>query len=208
MKPAPMPWIGCGPGWPPLSTGDSAGSTAKTLRFGQTFLSTSAQPVMWPPVPTPVMIASSGASAKSRRISCAVVRRWTSTLAGLSNCCGIQPPGVCCDQLLRAGDRALHALFLGRQVEGRAISEHQPAPLDAHALGHDQDQLVALDRGDHREADAGVAAGRLDDRAAGLELAAALGVLDHRQRDAVLDRAAGIGALGLHPHFAWSGNRR
>ena len=43
--------------------------------------------------------------------------------------------------------------------------------------------------------------GRLDDRAAGLELAAALGVLDHRQRDAVLDRAAGIGALRLHPHF-------
>ncbi len=28
--------------------------------------------------------------AKSRRISCAVVRRWTSRLAGFSNCCGIQ----------------------------------------------------------------------------------------------------------------------
>ena len=30
-------------------------------------------------------------------------------------------------------------------------------------------ELVALDRGDHRQADAGVAAGRLDDRVAGLE---------------------------------------
>ena len=28
MKPAPMPWILCGPGLPPDSTGDSAGSTA------------------------------------------------------------------------------------------------------------------------------------------------------------------------------------
>jgi len=28
MKPPPMPWIGCGLGWPPLMTGDAAGSTA------------------------------------------------------------------------------------------------------------------------------------------------------------------------------------
>jgi hypothetical protein len=103
------------------------------------------------------------------------------------------------DQLLRAGDRALHPLLLRRQVEARAISEHQPAPLEAHALRHDQDELVALHRGDHGEADAGIARGRLDDRAAGLQLAAPLGLLDHRQRDAVLDRAAGIGALGLDP---------
>ena len=105
------------------------------------------------------------------------------------------------DQLLGAGDRALHALFLGRQVEARAIGQHQPPPLEAHALRHDQDQFVALDRGDHGEADAGIARGRLDDRAAGLQLAALLGVLDHRQRDAVLDRGAGIGALGLDPHL-------
>ena len=31
---------------------------------------------------------------KSAAISCAVVRSWTSMLAGLSNCCGIQAPGV------------------------------------------------------------------------------------------------------------------
>jgi hypothetical protein len=28
MKPAPMPWIGCGAGAPPLITGDALGSTA------------------------------------------------------------------------------------------------------------------------------------------------------------------------------------
>src|SRR5690606_18528285 len=54
---------------------------------------------------------------------------------------------------------------------------------------------------DHCQADAGVAAGRLDDRAAGLERAGFLGILDHRQCDAVLDRAGGIGALALHPHL-------
>jgi hypothetical protein len=29
MKPAPMPWIGCGDGWPPEITGDATGSTAR-----------------------------------------------------------------------------------------------------------------------------------------------------------------------------------
>ncbi len=55
MKPAPMPWMGCGPGAPPLMTGDLTGSTANTFSFGQRFFSTSPHAVMWPPVPTPVM---------------------------------------------------------------------------------------------------------------------------------------------------------
>ena len=157
MKPAPMPWIGCGPGWPPERTGDRVGSTANTCRLGHAFFSTSAQAVMWPPVPTPVISTSIGASRKSARISCAVVRRWTSRLAGFSNCCGIQLSGRLGDQLLGALDRALHALLARGEVEARAVGEHQPAPLEAHALGHDQDELVALDRGDHGEADAGIA---------------------------------------------------
>ena len=94
MKPAPMPWIGCGAGWPPLITGDCVGSTANTFRFGHLAFSTRAVPVRWPPVPTPV-ISTSSPSGKSARISCAVVRSCTATLAGFSNCCGIQAPGVC-----------------------------------------------------------------------------------------------------------------
>ena len=89
-----MPWIGCGEGCPPDSTGDATGSTAKIFSFGQAFFSTFAQPVMWPPVPTPVM-RQSMPSGKSSRISRAVVRSCTSTLAAFSNCCGIQAPGVC-----------------------------------------------------------------------------------------------------------------
>jgi len=94
MNPAPMPWIGCGLGWPPLITAEADGSTANHL---------------------------------------------------------------------------------------------EPGPL---LLQH------------HRQPDAGVARGRLDDRAAGLQDAAAFGVFDHRQRDAVLDRAAWVGAFGPDPHLA------
>ena len=34
MKPAPMPWILCGPGLPPEMTGESAGSTAMARKSG------------------------------------------------------------------------------------------------------------------------------------------------------------------------------
>ena len=44
---------------------------------------------------------------------------------------------------------------------------------------------------------AGVAAGRLHDRAARLELAGTLGPLHHGQPDPVLDRAAGVQVLEL-----------
>ena len=37
------------------------------------------------------------------------------------------------------------------------IGQHQPAAFQAHAFGHDEDQLVALDRRHHRKADAGIA---------------------------------------------------
>ena len=74
-------------------TGEAVGSTANTFSFGQAFFSTCAHPVMWPPVPTPVMSASNP-SGKSARISFAVVRACTSTFAGFSNCCGIHAPGV------------------------------------------------------------------------------------------------------------------
>mmetsp|Transcript_18247 Transcript_18247/g.43860 ORF Transcript_18247/g.43860 Transcript_18247/m.43860 type:complete len:263 (-) Transcript_18247:592-1380(-) len=104
-------------------------------------------------------------------------------------------------QLAGAGDGAFHALLARRQVEAGTIGQHQPAALDAHAVGHHQDQLVALDGRHHGQAHAGIARGRLDDGAARLEQAAGLGVLDHGQRDAILDRAAGVAALRFDPHL-------
>ena len=53
MKPAPMPWILCGPLCPPLSTGDDLGSTAIILTLGFCSLRYFPVPEMVPPVPTP-----------------------------------------------------------------------------------------------------------------------------------------------------------
>ncbi len=64
-------------------------------------------------------------------------------------------------------------------------------------VGDDEDHPVALDRGGEREADAGVAGGRLDDRSARLQRSVALGVLDHAERDPVLVRAPGVQVLEL-----------
>ena len=64
-------------------------------------------------------------------------------------------------------------------------------------LRHDQHHAVAPDRGGHGQRDAGVARGGLDQRVAGLDLAALLGALDHRQRRPVLHRAGRVVALEL-----------
>jgi hypothetical protein len=55
----------------------------------------------------------------------------------------------------------------------------------------------SLDGGHEGQADARVARRRLDDDGARSQHAAGLGVLDHGQGDAVLDRAARVGALQL-----------
>ena len=52
-----------------------------------------------------------------------------------------------------------------------------------------------------REANAGVAAGRLDDERAGLQLAGLFGGLDHGERDAVLHGTAGVERFDFHEDF-------
>ena len=78
-----------------------------------------------------------------------------------------------------------------------AVRAEEIALLLALLVGHRADEAVALDRRGHREADAGVAARRLDDGPAGLEETAPLGVLDHEKADPILDGAAGIQVLEL-----------
>mmetsp|Transcript_17445 Transcript_17445/g.49058 ORF Transcript_17445/g.49058 Transcript_17445/m.49058 type:complete len:236 (-) Transcript_17445:61-768(-) len=92
-KPAPMPWILCGPGCPPESTGDSLGSTATTCTAGFIALRYSPHPVTVPPVPTPHTRMST-VPLESFQISGPVVRRCTSALAGLLNCCRMWAPSV------------------------------------------------------------------------------------------------------------------
>src|SRR5581483_4608397 len=88
-----------------------------------------------------------------------------------------------------------------------AVGAERRDLLLAHLVGHDEDAAVALDRGCDREADARVAGGRLDDRPARPELPLALGGLDHRQADAVLDRAAGVQVLELREHLRAAAGR-
>ena len=64
-------------------------------------------------------------------------------------------------------------------------------------VGDGENHLVAAHRGHQRQPHAGIARSAFDDRAAGLEQAAALGVVDHGDADAVLHRAAGIQVVGL-----------
>ena len=88
---------------------------------------------------------------------------------------------------------------LGRRREHHLCAQepHQPAALDAEAFGHRHDERVALLRTDHRQADAGVAAGCLDDGLTGFEFAGALGVLDHAERQTILDRTEWIECLNF-----------
>ena len=71
------------------------------------------------------------------------------------------------------------------------------APLDRQMLRHHQHHAVAAHRGRHRQRNAGVAAGRLDQRVARLDVSALLGLDDHRQRRAVLHRTRRIVAFEL-----------
>ena len=53
-----MPWIRCGPGLPPESTGEAAGSTAMTLKPGMRSFRKRPVPVMDEPEPTPATSTS------------------------------------------------------------------------------------------------------------------------------------------------------
>ena len=92
-NPAPIPWILCGPGWPPLRTGLSSGSTAMVRNPGLRALITSLTPVRVPPVPTPE-IRISALPSVSFQISSAVVSRWICGFAGFLNCWGMMAPGI------------------------------------------------------------------------------------------------------------------
>ena len=195
-KPAPIPWILCGPGARPESTAELAGSTATTRQSGLRSLSTSPAPVIVPPVPTPATNTSTWPSSASQ-ISGPVVRRWISGFAGLENWSGQEhvvagrhrPGGV---------DRLGHAAHRLGDLDPRAVEPQQALALAAHALREREDEVVALRGADERERDAGVAARRLDDRRPPrLDAPFGLGRLDHRDADPVLDAAAGVERLEL-----------
>ena len=91
-----------------------------------------------------------------------------------------------------------HAFRARRQHDLRAIRFEQIAALDRHRVGHDEDDGIAFRGGDECQRDAGVTAGRFENRHAWRQPAVALRGFDHRNADAILDRSGGIERLHLH----------
>src|SRR5690606_23278116 len=110
-----------------------------------------------------------------------------------------EEPAVRLGELACLREHARTLLRRRRQHDLRTEEAQQLAALDAEAFGHRHDERIAFLRADHREADAGVAARRLDDGLPGGELAGLLGALDDGARHAVLDRAHRIEGLDLDP---------
>ena len=100
-------------------------------------------------------------------------------------------------QLARLGDGPLHTLGPLGQHQLGPVGRQQPPAFHAHGVGHGEDDPVAPGGGQGRQADAGVAAGRLDDDRLGRQLARSLGRVQHGKGDAVLDAARGVKALNF-----------
>ena len=96
----------------------------------------------------------------------------------------------------------LHPLLFGDQDQLGAVGAHRGPALLAHVVGHQQLHPVAFQRGDHRQRDTGVAAGRFDQHVAGLNFAALFRFDDHRQRSAIFHRTGRIIAFEFDPDFA------
>ena len=85
----------------------------------------------------------------------------------------------------------------GAQQHLGAVCLEQVHLLARDLVRHAEHGAVAAHRRHHRQTDAGVARGAFDDRAPGFEQALALGGLDHREADTVLDAAPGVEELEL-----------
>ena len=162
-------------------------------------LRTRAAPEIVPPVPTLATKCVMRPSVCSHS-SGPVVRSWAAGFSMFQYWSGLKAPGM--SRASRAATRVVALGRLGRDVgraqhDLRAVGPQQGLLLGRLLVGHHEDAAIALERGGDRQAVAGVAAGRLDDRAAGLEQARPLGRLDHRQPDPVLDRAARVEHLQL-----------
>src|SRR5438270_802787 len=106
-------------------------------------------------------------------------------------------PRVVLRQLQREPNGAVRSFGARRLDDGRAVQAQQAPSLLRRVLREHARERVALQLRDERERDPSVAARRLEQLAAGLELPRRLGGVDHRLRDAVLDGAGRILPLEL-----------
>ena len=108
----------------------------------------------------------------------------------------VEPP-VLLRQLFSLLHHAHRARRSRRDHHLRAQKAHQLAPLDAERFGHRHHQRIALGRAHHRQTDPGVSTRRLHHRLAGLQLARALRVFNHAQRQPVLHRSQRVECFDL-----------
>ncbi len=87
-----------------------------------------------------------------------------------------------------------------RHHDLRAVRLQHVLLVQADLVRADEDACVPALLGDHGQSHAGVATGRLDDRATGLQQPLLLGSIDHLGRDPVLDRPARVEVLDLGQH--------
>ena len=196
MMPSPIPGTPCVPHRCSEISGHSLGSTAKARTAGSCALSARATPVIHPPVPCEATTASMARrpaprSPRPRPLRVGVVR--VLELAGEEVAAGVGGLDLAHLRQRQVDVRA----GAGREHQLGAVAPDHGLALGAHALGHDDDARVALDRGDGRAGDAGVAGGAFDDGHAGLEIAARLGARQHVRVDAVLHGAGGPVPLDL-----------
>ena len=69
-------------------------------------------------------------------------------------------------------------------------------------VGDGEDQFVPAHRAHQRQADSGIARSSFNDGAARLEQSLPLGIIDHRDANAILHRAAGIHVVGFDVHLS------
>ena len=181
-------------------------ASTKPIR-GSTLRKKRVRPVIVPAEPTPTTTASS-ACPICAQISGPVPVSCASGLAGLLNWSAKKAPGMsrarCAAQVLVVVGMSLADIAAG-DVHLRAERLQVQHLFRGHLVRHHQHDTVAFGARDQREAEAGVAGGRLDHRAAGLQPAVALGGLDHRHADAILDRAARVLRLELQEQLAAAG---
>ena len=104
-------------------------------------------------------------------------------------------------KFLRFGDCAFHAECAFGQHEFRAVGGEQFAALNAHGVRHGEDQPVTFDCRNEGKADAGIAAGRLDDQCSRRNFSGFFRRFDHADGDAVLDAAGRVEVFHFDQHF-------
>ncbi len=110
---------------------------------------------------------------------------------------GHHEAGILGHQVLGQGNRPV-AAEVARGVDHLGPEQGgQLAPFLGHVVGHDQGHPVALPPADHRQGDAGVARGRLEDDRVGLQPVRILEIGDQGPGDPILDRAGRVHHLEL-----------